>query len=135
MQEPRAERADSCGVHEVDLYIVPAKCAAEKLEACEGQVAHSGRMGRYTGAGAGDKKQSGADQQLHKICCDANKLALEHIKGVSSQVCACFVANACRTDVLTRHLLVLPVLLVNASRKQLGDGVVKSVSSMCTQRC
>lgn len=70
---------------------VPAKCAAEKLEACEGQVAHSGRMGRYTGAGAGDKKPSGADQQLHKICCDANKLALEHIKGVSSQVLACIV--------------------------------------------
>jgi hypothetical protein len=42
-------------------------------------------MGRFTGGGAGDKKQAGADQQLHKICCDANKLALEHIKGVSAQ--------------------------------------------------
>ncbi|KAK9905485.1 hypothetical protein WJX75_000724 [Coccomyxa subellipsoidea] len=69
-----------------DLTAGQIKDIAEKLEACEGQVAHSGRMGRFTGGGAGDKKQAGADQQLHKICCDANKLALEHIKGVSAQV-------------------------------------------------
>ena len=103
-------------MHKIISDIVP-DCAAEKLEACEGQVAHSGRMGRYTGAGAGDKKPSGADQQLHKICCDANKLALEHIKGVSSQVRACifqtkagvplsFVLSCWHT--VWSHLLVLP---------------------------
>lgn len=58
--------------------------AGEKLEAVEGQLAHSGRMSRFTG-GAQDKKGSGPEEQLHKICCDANKLALEHIKGISGQ--------------------------------------------------
>ncbi len=57
--------------------------AAEKLEACEGQVAQGGARSRFSGTS--DKKQTAADQQLHKICCDANKLALEHIKGVSAQ--------------------------------------------------
>jgi hypothetical protein len=70
--------------------------AADKLEACEGQLSHSGRMGRFVSSGS--KKDAG-DQQLHKICCDANKLALEHIKGMSGQVqyasrvlpqCVCF---------------------------------------------
>ena len=57
--------------------------AADKLEACEGQLSHSGRMGRFASSG---KKDASGDQQLHKICCDANKLALEHIKGMSGQV-------------------------------------------------
>lgn len=57
--------------------------AADKLEACEGQLSHSGRMGRFVSSG---KKDASGDQQLHKICCDANKLALEHIKGMSGQV-------------------------------------------------
>lgn len=57
--------------------------AADKLEAFEGQLSHTGRMGRFVSAGG--KKDAG-DQQLHKICCDANKLALEHIKGMSGQV-------------------------------------------------
>ena len=57
--------------------------AADKLEACEGQLSHGGRMGRF---GSSGKKDASGDQQLHKICCDANKLALEHIKGMSGQV-------------------------------------------------
>ena len=40
-------------------------------------------MGRYVSSG---KKDATGDQQLHKICCDASKLALEHIKGMSGQV-------------------------------------------------
>jgi len=58
--------------------------AADKLEACEGQLSHSGRLGRFVSSGS--KKDASGDQQLHKICCDANKLALEHIKGMSGQV-------------------------------------------------
>ena len=41
-------------------------------------------MGRFVSSGS--KKDASGDQQLHKICCDANKLALEHIKGMSGQV-------------------------------------------------
>ena len=59
--------------------------AADKLEACQGQLSQGGRMGRFAGSGA---KKDGGEQQLHKICCDASKLALEHIKGVSGQVLA-----------------------------------------------
>ena len=40
-------------------------------------------MGRFISSG---KKDASGDQQLHKICCDASKLALEHIKGMSGQV-------------------------------------------------
>ncbi len=61
--------------------------AAEKLEAAEGQLAHTGRMGRFPGAGfqrAGGA--SSGDQQLQKISVDASKLATEQIKGISSQV-------------------------------------------------
>ena len=43
-------------------------------------------MGRFVSSGI--KKDASGDQQLHKICCDANKLALEHIKGMSGQVLA-----------------------------------------------
>jgi hypothetical protein len=62
--------------------------SGEKLEAVEGQVAHSGRMARFAGGGGPggpDKKTTGPEEQLQKICCDANKLALEHIKGISGQ--------------------------------------------------
>ena len=60
--------------------------AAEKLDAVEGQMAHSGRMGRFPGAGFERRGGSNAgDQQLHKISVDAAKLATEQIKGISSQ--------------------------------------------------
>ena len=49
-------------------------------------MAHSGRVGRYTAGPPGDKKAGGAEQQLAKICCDANKVALEQVKGISGQV-------------------------------------------------
>ena len=58
---------------------------AEKLDAAEGQMSHSGRVGRFTAGPPGDKKAGGAEQQLAKICCDANKVALEQIKGISGQ--------------------------------------------------
>jgi len=34
----------------------------------------------------GDKKGKAQEQQLQKICRDTNKVANEHIKGMSSQV-------------------------------------------------
>ena len=48
-------------------------------------MSHSGRVGRYTAGPPGDKKAGGAEQQLAKICCDANKVALEQVKGISGQ--------------------------------------------------
>ena len=76
--------------------------AADKLEACEGQLSHSGRMGRFVSSGS--KKEAAGDQQLHKICCDANKLALEHIKGMSGQV-------QCPLRVLLQGVCLLSMLL------------------------
>ncbi len=76
-------------------------CAAEKLEAAESQMAHSGRMGRYPGSGferrgaGGAASSSGGDQQLHKIGVDAAKLATEQIKGISSQARSCPLGQCC----------------------------------------
>ncbi|KAK9819739.1 hypothetical protein WJX72_001788 [[Myrmecia] bisecta] len=67
-----------------DLMAGQVADIAEKLEAAEGQLAHSGRIGRFVAPG--DKKGNGNDQQLLKICRDASKLSVEQIKGVSSQV-------------------------------------------------
>ncbi|CAK0783191.1 proteasome regulatory particle subunit RPN11 [Coccomyxa viridis] len=66
-----------------DLTAGQMRDIADKLEACEGQLTQGGRIGRFVSSGA---KKDGGEQQLHKICCDANKLALEHIKGVSGQI-------------------------------------------------
>jgi hypothetical protein len=70
--------------------MVRMRGAAEKLEAAEGQLSAGGRVGRYAGGagGGGGAKSgsSGAEQQLARICCDANKVALEQVKGISGQV-------------------------------------------------
>ena len=79
-----------------------ARSAADKLEACEGQLSQGGRIGRFVSSGA---KKDGGEQQLHKICCDANKLALEHIKGVSGQVLA---SPAPRAVTLEHTILLSP---------------------------
>ena len=49
------------------------------------------RVGRYAGGpggggGGGAKSGNTAEQQLNKICCDARKVALEQVKGISGQV-------------------------------------------------
>ena len=56
--------------------------AGEKLEQAEAQLLHSGRMGSFLTAA--DKKKD--DGQLQKITCDSNKMAVEQIKGLASQV-------------------------------------------------
>ena len=58
--------------------------AAEKLEACENMLQHNRRVGSYMPGF--DKKQNAQEQQLQKICRDTNKVANEHIKGISTQV-------------------------------------------------
>lgn len=58
--------------------------AAAKLEACESMVQHNRRVGSYMPGF--DKMKNGQEQQLQKICRDTNKVAIEQIKGVSTQV-------------------------------------------------
>ena len=69
-------------------------CAAEKLEACEASLSHGGRMGRFS---MPSDKRSKDDQQLTKITRDSSSMAVEQIKGMSSQVCtaACPVHASC----------------------------------------
>lgn len=57
--------------------------AAEKLEAADAELAHTGRMGRFT---APFDKRSKDDQKLGKLTRDTGRLAVEQIKGISSQV-------------------------------------------------
>lgn len=64
-----------------DLAFGQIRDIAEKLEAADVELAHSGRMGRYMPF---DKKKD--EQKLAKICRDTSKLAVEQIKGISSQV-------------------------------------------------
>ncbi len=59
-----------------------AGTAAAKLEAAEAELAHSGRMGRFA---APFDKRGKDDQKLAKLCRDTGKLAVEQIKGISSQ--------------------------------------------------
>ena len=59
-------------------------CSAEKLEACQEQLQHSGRISRFIGPP--DKKVPGGEQQLLKVCRDAGKMSLEQVKGISCQV-------------------------------------------------
>ena len=75
-----------CVSNVVEPCVEPAG-AAEKLEACEMSIAAGGRMGRFGGVAA-DKK-SKDDQQLVKITRDSSKLAVEQVKGMSSQVRPC----------------------------------------------
>ncbi len=56
---------------------------AEKLEAADAELAHTGRMGRFT---APFEKRSKDDQKLPKLTRDTGRLAVEQIKGISSQV-------------------------------------------------
>lgn len=58
--------------------------AAEKLEAADAELAHSGRMGRFA---APFDKRGKDDQKLGKLTRDTGRLAVEQIKGISSQVC------------------------------------------------
>ena len=58
-------------------------CAAEKLEACEASLSHGGRMGRFS---MPSDKRSKDDQQLTKITRDSSSMAVEQIKGMTSQV-------------------------------------------------
>lgn len=64
---------------------------AEKLESCEASIQHSRRLGNYVAGG--DKKGKAQEQQLQKICRDTNKVANEHIKGMSSQVVKSMLFN------------------------------------------
>lgn len=57
--------------------------AAEKLEACDSALQHSRRVGSYM---PGFDKKGAKEQQLQKVCKDASKVALEQIKGISTQV-------------------------------------------------
>ena len=57
--------------------------AAEKLEACEASLSHGGRMGRFS---LPSDKRSKDDQQLTKITRDSSSMAVEQIKGMTSQV-------------------------------------------------
>jgi hypothetical protein len=56
---------------------------AEKLEAADAELAHTGRMGRFT---APFEKRGKDDQKLPKLTRDTGRLAVEQIKGISSQV-------------------------------------------------
>ena len=66
--------------------------AAEKLEACENMLQHNRRVGSYMPGF--DKKKNAQEQQLQKICRDTNKVANEHIKGISTQVETSSSSNA-----------------------------------------
>ena len=57
--------------------------AAEKLEACEASLSHGGRMGRFSMPA---DKRSKDDQQLTKITRDSSNMAVEQIKGMTTQV-------------------------------------------------
>jgi hypothetical protein len=53
------------------------------LEACEASLSHGGRMGRFSMPA---DKRSKDDQQLTKITRDSSNMAVEQIKGMTSQV-------------------------------------------------
>ncbi len=59
--------------------------AAEKLEQVDSQLVHSGRIGRYS-MPFGDKKAGTGDDKLVKVCRDSSKVAVEQVKGITSQV-------------------------------------------------
>ena len=59
--------------------------AAEKLEQVDSQLVHSGRVGRYS-MPFGDKKAGTSDDKLLKVCRDSSKVAVEQVKGITSQV-------------------------------------------------
>ena len=59
--------------------------AAEKLEQVDSQLVHSGRVGRYS-MPFGDKKAGTGDDKLLKVCRDSSKVAVEQVKGITSQV-------------------------------------------------
>ena len=46
---------------------------------------HSGRVGRYS-MPFGDKKAGTGDDKLLKVCRDSSKVAVEQVKGITSQV-------------------------------------------------
>lgn len=58
---------------------------AEKLEQVDSQLVHSGRIGRYS-MPFGDKKAGTGDDKLVKVCRDSSKVAVEQVKGITSQV-------------------------------------------------
>eukprot|EP00891_Asterochloris_glomerata_P001889 jgi/Astpho2/1889/Aster-00411 len=58
---------------------------AEKLEQVDTQLVHSGRIGRYS-MPFGDKKAGTGDDKLVKVCRDSSKVAVEQVKGITSQV-------------------------------------------------
>lgn len=62
----------------------PPAAAGKKLEAVEGQVSSSGRMGRFVGAAAAAKK--GDEGKLEQVVRDTARVAAEQVKGLSTQV-------------------------------------------------
>mmetsp|Transcript_25326 Transcript_25326/g.70833 ORF Transcript_25326/g.70833 Transcript_25326/m.70833 type:complete len:351 (+) Transcript_25326:120-1172(+) len=65
-----------------DFVVGQISDLGEKLEQAESQLVHSGRIGGFLTIS--DKKKE--DNQLQKITVDSTKMAVEQIKGLSSQV-------------------------------------------------
>mmetsp|Transcript_1732 Transcript_1732/g.4052 ORF Transcript_1732/g.4052 Transcript_1732/m.4052 type:complete len:352 (-) Transcript_1732:93-1148(-) len=65
-----------------DFVVGQISDLAEKLEQANGQLAYGGQLGSFLRA-SGKRRDK---RQLHKISCDSSKVAVEHIKGLASQV-------------------------------------------------
>ena len=103
-------------VHGICAQVVAHVATAEKLEAADAELAHTGRMGRFT---APFEKRSKDDQKLPKLTRDTGRLAVEQIKGISSQVgagCPLLLHHPAASCTFVAHYLPGTITRASADR-------------------